>query len=360
MYKEDKVLIILLGISFLFSLFYLYFRGINSTTIFLSSFLTFVSFIPYSIIKYNERKRISRIENRFPDFVRDLSEALKSGMTLTSAIKMLSKTNYGPLTDEIKRLTIRLEWISIKEAILEFKERLRRSKLISRALDIFLEAYDSGGKLDKTLDGISKTTLELREVEENRKSIMYEQATMIIVISLIFIGITISLFKLIVPILVAKNAEYMGFFNLGNVSVEYYRSLFLVAMLMESVVGGILSGYVSDNSFIIGLRNAIILLTISSIAYAFLVLPPSVSFDANVLQQQVPYGGKIEIVGSFYVDGNPAKNAEIIVGENKFYTNDKGEFDFSIKALKKGNYTFSVIGIYKNVKTKKEISVQVI
>ena len=358
MYTEDKVLIILLAISLGFGIPYIY-LNMNVQSIFLTSFLVLVSFIPYSTMKYLEVKRMMGIEERFPDFIRDLSESVKSGMVLPVAIKMLSKTNYGELSKEVKRLSIRLEWISIKDAMIEFKERLKRSKIITRAIDIFLEAYMSGGNISATLDSIARTTMELREVEEDKKSMMSEQAVMIIIISVIFIGITVSLFKLIVPILVAKSGEYMNLFQFGNVSVDYYRSLFMTALFVQSIVGGILAGYVSDNSFIIGLRNAIILIAIYAIVFGIVVLPKAITFDVSVVNPQISYMGDIEVVGSFYVDENPAKNAKIIINGEEFFTDKNGQFDAIVKAEKRGNYTLNVEGIYKNVKTNKKISVVV-
>ena len=359
MYKEDKILIILLTISLAFGLPYIY-LNMNIQSIFITSFLILISFIPYSTIKYLEVKRMMEIEGRFPDFIRDLSESVKSGMVLPIAIKMLSKTNYGALSSEVKRLSIRLEWIPVKDAMVEFKNRLSRSKLISRSIDIFLEAYISGGNISSTLNSIAKTTVELREVEEDRRTMMSEQAVMIIVISIVFIGITVSLFKLIVPILVARSGEYMNLFQFGNVSIDYYRSLFMTALFVQSIVGGMLAGYVSDNNFVIGLKNAVILIAISAIAFGLIILPKTITFDVNVVNPQVSYMGNIEIIGSFYVDENPAKNAQIIINDHKFFADDKGQFDIYIKAKHRGNYTLNIIGEYNNIKTEKELSVKVV
>ena len=67
----------------------------------------------------------------------------------------------------------------------------------------------------------------------------------------------------------------------------------------------------------------------------------------------------IEVVGSFYVDENPAKNAKIIINGKEFSTDRNGQFDALVKAEKRGNYSLNVVGIYDNVKVSKEISVVV-
>ncbi len=360
MYAEDKVLIVLVVISLAVSTYLIHSYGFQPLYIFISSALILLSFLPYSIIKFIETKKIKEMEAHFPDFLRDLSESIKAGMTLVDAFKFLSKTEYGALSKEIRRTAVRLNWITIKDAIHEMRDRLSRSKLISRALDILLEAYISGGNLSKTLDSLSRATYELKSVEDDRKAILSEQSTMIIVISLIFIGISVALFKLIVPIIAAQTGQYMSFLRVGEVSIDYYRQLFFVAIVVQSIMGGILAGYVSDNNFAVGMRNAIVLLGISLLIYGVGILPKNVAFDVNTLSSTVKVGSYVELIGSFYVDGNPVKNATILVNGQKYYTNDKGQFDILYQTSERGNLTLHVVGIKGDIKAEKTLVVEVV
>ncbi len=360
MYKEDILLILLVSISLIVSAYLIYTYGFQPTYIFASSALILLSFLPYSIIKYVETKRMKEMESRFPDFLRDLSENIKAGMTLVDSIKFLAKTDYGELSKEIRRTAVRLNWINIKDAMIEMRNRLSRSPLMARGLDVLIEAYVSGGNLPKTLDSLSRATYELKSVEDDRKAILSEQSIMIIVISLIFIGITVGLFKLIVPIIAAQTGEYMSFLRVGEVSIDYYRQLFFVAIIIQSVMGGILSGYVSDNSFAVGMRNAVILLGIALLIYGIGILPKNVAFDVNVLSGTVKVGNYVEIIGSFYVDGNPMKNATIIVNGKKYYTDDKGQFDILYQTTERGNLTLNIVAIKDNIRAEKTLVVEVV
>ena len=49
-------------------------------------------------------ERVRKIDDRFPDFVRDLAESRRAGMTFTKAIIYASKGNYGLLTPEIQNI----------------------------------------------------------------------------------------------------------------------------------------------------------------------------------------------------------------------------------------------------------------
>ncbi|MCI4371666.1 MAG: hypothetical protein L3J78_03355, partial [Thermoplasmata archaeon] len=55
---------------------------------------------PYGFIASAEYRKISRIESRLPDFLRDVAEAGRFGMTLPDAIIVAAKGRYDLLTGE--------------------------------------------------------------------------------------------------------------------------------------------------------------------------------------------------------------------------------------------------------------------
>ncbi len=57
---------------------------------------------PYGFYTTYKYKKIKEIENRLPDFLRDVAEAGRFGMTLAEAIKVSSRGRYGGLTPEIQ------------------------------------------------------------------------------------------------------------------------------------------------------------------------------------------------------------------------------------------------------------------
>ena len=72
--------------------------------IFLNFFgLTFF-FLLYPASFYWERveKRKNEIEEKFPDFLRDMAEYWKGGLSMTVAVQTLVKSEYGALNDEVK------------------------------------------------------------------------------------------------------------------------------------------------------------------------------------------------------------------------------------------------------------------
>ena len=65
---------------------------------------------PYGFYKSARLKRVKQIEDRLPDFLRDVAEAGRFGMTLADAIVVASSGRYGSLTPEIKKMAAQIEW----------------------------------------------------------------------------------------------------------------------------------------------------------------------------------------------------------------------------------------------------------
>ncbi|HUT00076.1 MAG TPA: type II secretion system F family protein, partial [Candidatus Thermoplasmatota archaeon] len=92
-------------------------------------------------------RRISKIDSIFPDFVRDLAESRRAGMTFTKAILFASKGEYGILTPEIKKISQQVSWGgSVTDALLSFSQRVN-TKSIRRTITLIIEASNSGGNV---------------------------------------------------------------------------------------------------------------------------------------------------------------------------------------------------------------------
>src|SRR5207253_3019611 len=56
------------------------------------------------------QREIKQVERRLPDFLRDVAEAGRFGMTLADAIVVSSSGRYGKLTPEIKKMAAQITW----------------------------------------------------------------------------------------------------------------------------------------------------------------------------------------------------------------------------------------------------------
>ena len=98
--------------------------------IFLNFFgLTFFLFIfPASYyLEAIETKRNNK-EEKFPDFLRDLAEYWKGGLSMTVAVQTLATSEYGALNDEVSQMSAQLSWgVKFSDVINLFANRVKHA-----------------------------------------------------------------------------------------------------------------------------------------------------------------------------------------------------------------------------------------
>ncbi len=312
--------------------------------------------IPSFLTEYLKFSKSKKMEARFPDFLRDLAESLRAGMTIPQAITNASKTNYGPLTNEIKKLNYMISWgVPFPEAVKTMKKNLKYAPYINRGLSIILQSYYSGGDIASTTESIAKATTELQDVEKNRQSILKEQVVIVYVIQMIFLGIVVAMYGILIPMMGTQPQEQQSFVSFGSPPpYSYFKFLFFLTIIIQSISNAIVAGETMENSILASFKHMAIILPISLIAYMIFIYP--VRFDVNfsLLEHEVSSGDKISIYGNIKYEGEVAEDAvvEVYIGDlyDETKTDDKGDFSFEIEApLEKGIYEIKIKAKYKDM-----------
>jgi len=251
-----------------------------------------IGIVPFVFLSYFEYQRIKSIEDQIPIFLLDLSEAQKVGLNLSEALKNASKTDYGKLTPEIKRVSDQLSWgVPIKDAMENFAKRLQRSKLITRVIRIINEAYASGGDIARTMEATASDITLIKEAEKERKAVTSQHVMVMYAIFFLFIGIVIGLSKTLIP-LMEMNVETAGFggvltfqdpcvmcvdnphvacvncaifsvmcqmFNIPAGGKCYYNGLFLLMAVVQGIFAGLVAGQIGEGSIIAGFKHSVIM-----------------------------------------------------------------------------------------------------
>ncbi|NIO44311.1 MAG: hypothetical protein GTN36_02045 [Candidatus Aenigmarchaeota archaeon] len=265
-----------------------------------------VGVVPYAFFSYFEYKKIRTMEEQLPIFLLDLSEAQKIGMTLPEALKQVAKTDYGKLTEEIKRINYQLSWgIPAQEAMNNFAIRLKKSKLIGRVVRIINEAYSSGGDIARTMEATASDITSIKEAERERRAVTYQHMLIMYAIYFIFIGIVIGLSQTLIPLMeldiqsgiagdimtfsdpcqpCLENPELFCI-NCSIFSVVcqmflieescYYYALFLLMAIIQGIFSGLVAGQIGEGSVTAGLKHSSIM-TISGFSILLFLLKAGV------------------------------------------------------------------------------------
>lgn len=255
--------VILIGILMFFNFIHIpYMKPIDLVTVGISLY-----FGPYGIYYNRMSKRIRSIEERLPDFLRDVAEAGRFGMTLSESIIVASSGRYGPLTKEIKKMAAQIEWgVPVNEALESFKERVK-TPLVERMITIIIKANEAGGNVADVLNMVSHAALESQNVEKERVIEMQTYVFVMLIAFGVFLATILILAASFFPEMYKAGSALAGVSSVGGaaVSIQYklipeVEFLFVVATMVNAVGDGILAGVLSRGKYEAGFFLAFVML----------------------------------------------------------------------------------------------------
>lgn len=263
---------------------------------------TFIIATPQLLFRYEKYRELKEIEEKFPLFLHDLTESIRSGMPFHKAIMATSKLEYGSLSKEIKKINYQLSWgMTLDKVLDKFADRVKKSKRLYAAIKIIKESHVSGGNVVSMLESIADGSTMLEDSERERRSLLNQYVLLMYAISLIFIGIVASINKLLIPIFSTAGQATLGevvglvnpcsacagitcnictifegtaryVFSLDPTNIgSYYISLFFLMALIQSTFSGLVAGQISENSITAGIKHSLILVGITFGAFSILV-----------------------------------------------------------------------------------------
>ncbi len=230
---------------------------------------------PYGFYTSHRRKRIQEIESRLPEFLRDVAEAGRFGMTLSQAIKVASHGRYGRLTPEIRRMAAQIDWgVPASDAIRLFAERVD-TPLIRRMTSIIIKANDAGGNVADVLTMVAHDAREVMLNQEERRISMSTYTMVIYVAFAVFIATIFILNTTFLPRMMEAGSQVDEATEKANVPnsvaniktdvIPTVQLLFIISVIIHAVGDGILAGVIQDGQISNGMRHSFVMLLIGFI-----------------------------------------------------------------------------------------------
>src|SRR3989344_6701498 len=171
-FKKIYILWIIVGLILIGLDIYLYFK-VNSLKRWFWVFFVIIINISWANFWYDflkENKRQKEIEEKFLEFIRNLVEAVKTGISIPKGVLQVSDKDYGALTPYIKKLAYQIEWgIPMHNALIIFSNDTENT-VIKRSISIIIEADQSGGNISDILQSVSTSVVNIKKIKEERKS----------------------------------------------------------------------------------------------------------------------------------------------------------------------------------------------
>ena len=234
------------------------------------------------------------------------------------------------------------------------------SDLIKRINNIILESFHAGGEIKVTLNSLADDVNLLKQMEFEKKSVMKEQIIIMYAVYFVFVGVIIGLFRILAPILFIQK---MGVFSGitvqnagGELTIEYFKNLFFLMILVESICAGIIAGQISEERLIAGFRHVVIMLSVGVFFFFIFIFPSQLNLDATIYPSRVVAEDNIIINGQVFYESAPASGATVtVITPQKqvltMFVDNLGEFERTITApMQKGAYSIIISVDFKNEK----------
>ena len=286
----------------------------NTPYMYTFTFLAVFSFIlPVGVAIYLRYARLQEKERYFPQFLKDLADGVRAGLSLPEAVVNVSKINYGALSQDVKRLATLISWgVPFDEAIRRFAMRTG-SKMIKASVELILQAYTAGGALADTLDTVAEDAGKMYSLREDRKARFSGFISTIYSVYIIFLIITAVMATVLIPEI--PSMPSVGFGSLFGgagpqglnqpISEGDLDTIFFNLALIEAIFAGLFAGVVGEGSFAAGIKHAIILSFIGIVAFQLFIPPPNPADRiARAIVKTPPTFNATIHLGKFFIDKN--------------------------------------------------------
>lgn len=243
-----------------------------------SLLLVFIAF--YSFFEYRIYERTVSMEKVLPDFLRQVSQNLKAGLTLDRALWNSIDPSYKELSFEIRLMAKRvMVGEDLVSALFEFAKKYNSAELL-RTFSLLAESNKSGSEMAHIVDNIVDS-LEKNKVLEDE--IRATSTAYTIFISLIVIAIIPLLFSITYNLLGVLGSMAESFSAVGNVQnvnlplnlaelnisfdPQLVQFFIIGAILVSSFTASMLVSVIRGGNFRGTLRYVVIYCPLSIIAY---------------------------------------------------------------------------------------------
>ncbi len=237
---------------------------------------------PYGFYAAHRARRIRRLEERFPDFLRDLASSHRGGLTLPAAVTIAARGDYGPLTEEVGRMADQMSWnVSFREALQRFSERVK-TPLVERAVNLILEADRSGGSTSDVLLAAARDARQIKTLENERGLSMTLYTIVIYITFGVFLLVAAVLYGQFIPEIVNASESFGGGAPGGaaptsgqqiqTATLPEYRAFYHIAALSQALGSGIVAGMMGSGKAVLGLRHSFIMLAMAATVFGLFLL----------------------------------------------------------------------------------------
>lgn len=220
-----------------------------------------ISTAPAAVVAMKLQSHKDSMEAGINNFLRDLTEVRKTGLSPERCIESLSNKDYGSFSKELRKISSEISWgIPIKKVIMDFLKRTK-SWMVQLNMFLLVETIDVGGGTISMIESLARFNNLTQETEKEKKMSVRPYVFMPYLASLLLVATTVMMLSFTSGTLLVGVTGSQPTQDLSQV-----RLIFMASVIFNSYLIGIVAGKISSESVASGFKHATILVIISLIA----------------------------------------------------------------------------------------------
>jgi flagellar protein FlaJ len=221
-------------------------------------------------MEYNNSRVRRGIDVNTPRLLKDLTEAVKSGVPLFRSLEEASTRDYGPISKPLESAMVKFRLtLDLNESLRWLGKKLDRPS-IKRMCVILIGANQTGGDIVDVLNTSTDMLTNLAEYREERYSQMKPYTFIVYLGTTIFLIISwLILVRFISPLAISTADPIIGQSNVisNMLEINFYKSILFWAAMFEAIFGGLVAGKITEGRINSGFIHSVILVFLTIIFF---------------------------------------------------------------------------------------------
>ncbi len=218
------------------------------------------------VVAFKQSRESSGLEKALPDFIRDVAEGRKIGLSPEGSIEQLASKNYGRLSKSIKTMGSQISWgLPIIKVISTFAASV--DSWITMAIGtLMVEVVDVGGGTVSSFSDMADFTRKVNDLESEKRSALRSYVFVVYMAGIMLVLTTFMMvYFLSTPINTGPNSVPTPGLTIDPATVQGL----LTASIFDGWVIGLVAGKMGGGSVADGFKHSFALVALSALMVAF-------------------------------------------------------------------------------------------
>jgi len=219
----------------------------------------FIATAPAAMVHNKLSSKKASTEKGINNFLRDLTEVRKTGLSPERCIESLADRDYGEFSKELRKISSEISWgLPVRRVIMDFLKRTK-SWMTQIVMFLLVETIDVGGGTIAMIEALARFNNMTQEVDKEKKMAVRPYVMMPYFASIMLVATTIMMITFTGTTAGLTGSKSTK--NLGEIVIT-----FTTASIFHSYLIGLVAGKISEESISSGFKHAAVLVVVAILA----------------------------------------------------------------------------------------------